>query len=168
MGEALLWYGAHMVSLRPITLPELEALAQSHEAFRNLSGLNSVEGSLLPSEFVADFLPTARAADPWLGFWAVMDGAVVGSGMCKSAPKEGQVEIGYGVARSVEGQGIATRLASGLVEFAFELGAEGVIAHTLPDGFASQRVLAKAGFVPVGSFVDPEDGPVLRFLRQRP
>lgn len=157
-----------MVSFRPITMPELEALAKSHDAFKELSGLQAIEGSLLPSEFVADFLPTARAADPWLGFWAVIDGAVVGSGMCKSAPKQGQVEIGYGVAPAVEGKGIATELAKKLALFAFELGAESVIAHTLPDGFASQRVLAKAGFVEVGTVVDPEDGLVLRFVRQRP
>ena len=157
-----------MLSLRPITLQELEALAESHEAFSKHAGLEAIDGALLPSDFIADFLPTARAAYPWLGFWAVIDGAVVGSGMCKSAPKDGQVEIGYGVAPSVEGKGIATELAKRLTAFAFDLGAESVIAHTLPDGLASQRVLAKAGFFPVGEVVDPEDGLVLRFLRQRP
>ncbi len=157
-----------MLSLRPITLQELEALAESHEAFKKQAGLEAIDGALLPSEFVADFLPTARASDPWLGFWAVIDGAVVGSGMCKSAPKDGQVEIGYGVAPSVEGKGIATELAKRLTAFAFDLGAESVIAHTLPDGFASQRVLAKAGFFSVGEVVDPEDGLVLRFVRKRP
>jgi RimJ/RimL family protein N-acetyltransferase len=152
-----------MLTIRRVALNEMEALAESHAAFQNLTRLGIAEGGVLPSEFVAEFLPRARAADPWLGVWAVDDGVVVGSGGFKSAPLEGVVEIGYGVARSVEGQGVATAIAKAMVSFAMEHGARAVIAHTLPDGFASQRVLAKAGFTLVGPVIDPEDGDVLRF-----
>jgi RimJ/RimL family protein N-acetyltransferase len=152
-----------MLTIRQVALNEMEALAESHAAFRYLTGLGVAEGGVLPSEFVAEFLPRARGADPWLGVWAIDDGVVVGSGGFKSAPLEGVVEIGYGVAPSVEGRGVATAIAKAMVSFAMENGARAVIAHTLPDGFASQRVLAKAGFTLVGPVVDPEDGDVLRF-----
>ncbi len=38
-----------------------------------------------------------------------------------------------------------------------------VLAHTLPTGLASQRVLLKAGFHKSGELVEPEDGLVWRF-----
>jgi len=41
-----------------------------------------------------------------------------------------------------------------------------VIAHTLPEGAASKRVLTKCGFRYMGETVDPEDGTVSRFERQ--
>ena len=40
-----------------------------------------------------------------------------------------------------------------------------LIAHTLPGGVASRRILAKCGFKHVGDVVDPEDGLVARFER---
>jgi len=144
-------------------IEEIRALATSLEAFRDVVGVDVTEGGVLPSEFVAQFLPHAEANAPWLGVWAIVDGSIAGSGMCKTRPVNGEVEIGYGVAPSVEGRGVATEIAKGLVKMAFDLGAQSVIAHTLPDGFASQRVLAKAGFQPVGQVVDPEDGVVERF-----
>jgi RimJ/RimL family protein N-acetyltransferase len=42
-----------------------------------------------------------------------------------------------------------------------------VRAHTLPDGFASQRVLLKSGFSKVGEFVESGDGLVWRFELRR-
>ncbi len=157
-----------MIELRPIRIEELRLLAQSHDAFREFMGLEVIEGGVLPSEFVAQFLPNAEGNAPWLGVWAVVDGAIAGSGMCKTRPLNGTVEIGYGVAPSVEGRGVATEIAKGLVKMAFDLGAQSVIAHTLPDGYASQRVLAKAGFQHEGQVIDPEDGLVERFRVTRP
>jgi RimJ/RimL family protein N-acetyltransferase len=78
------------------------------------------------------------------------------------------VEIGYGVSPEWEGRGIATAIAKGMCDIAFGQNATAVIAHTLPDGFASQRVLEKAGFQRIGMVVDPEDGQVLQFRRNRP
>lgn len=157
-----------MIQLRLIEIEELRALATSEAAFQTFIGLNVLEGGVLPSEFVAQFLPRAEANAPWLGVWALVDGAIVGSGMCKTRPLNGTVEIGYGVAPSVEGRGVATEIAKGLVKMAFDLGAQSVIAHTLPDGIASQRVLSKAGFQHEGQVIDPEDGLVERFKVTRP
>jgi RimJ/RimL family protein N-acetyltransferase len=55
-----------------------------------------------------------------------------------------------------------------MVELAFrQAEVNKVIAHTLPGGLASQRVLAKAGFRKTGEVVDPDDGLVWRFERDR-
>jgi RimJ/RimL family protein N-acetyltransferase len=63
-----------------------------------------------------------------------------------------------------QGKGYATAAARAMVAFALESPeVRKVLAHTLPTGVASQRVLLKAGFRHVGEIVDPEDGLVWRF-----
>jgi RimJ/RimL family protein N-acetyltransferase len=55
-----------------------------------------------------------------------------------------------------------------LVEYALEFPEVTLlIAHTLPESTASQRVLAKCGFHRAGEVVDPEDGLVWRFEKHR-
>lgn len=109
--------------------------------------------------------------DPWVhGFKLLLpDGTSVGTAGFKGPPRDGMVEIAYGIDPPHEGQGHATEAARGMVAHAFRSAeVNKVIAHTLPTGTASQRVLAKAGFTHVGEFDDPEDGRVWRFELPRP
>jgi ribosomal-protein-alanine N-acetyltransferase len=109
--------------------------------------------------------------DPWMhGFSAVgqESGAAVGMGAFKGPPAGGMVEIAYAVNEEYQGQGYATEIAAALVEYALQHAEVDLVrAHTLLDGAASQRVLVKCGFEPVGEVVDPEDGLVRRFERRR-
>jgi RimJ/RimL family protein N-acetyltransferase len=74
------------------------------------------------------------------------------------------VEIAYGIDPEHQGCGYATEAAAALVGIALaDKRVTLVRAHTLPDGAASQRVLAKNGFALVGEVVDPEDGLVWRW-----
>jgi RimJ/RimL family protein N-acetyltransferase len=72
--------------------------------------------------------------------------ALVGWGGFKGEPRDGVVEIGYEVAASVQGSGIATAAAGALIAKAEAPGAEAVVAHTLRERNASCRVLEKNGF----------------------
>ena len=91
-------------------------------------------------------------------------GDIIGSCSFKGPPKEGMVEIAYGVSPEVEGQGYATEAAQALTDFARASKDVRIIrAHTLPTGRASQRVLAKCGYQHVGEVIDPDDGLVWRF-----
>lgn len=104
--------------------------------------------------------------DPWVhGFNLLLaDGANVGIGSFKGPPVDGAVEIAYAVVPEHQGKGYATVAARAMVEFAFRAPeVRKVLAHTLPDGLASQRVLLKSGFTHTGEVVDPEDGLVWRF-----
>ncbi len=117
-------------------------------------------------------LGAAPAAHPWTHGFEMRrraDGAVVGSCAFKGPPDaEGAVEIAYGVAPEHEGKGYATEAARALTDYAFASGlARTVRAHTLPEGAASMRVLAKCGFERLGEVVDPEDGLVCRWARRR-
>lgn len=128
---------------------------------------------LVPGVVAKSSLETYRAGQDW--FWCAprlfCDASlrsIVGSGCFKGSPVEGQVEIGYGVAETEEGKGYATAGVACMVEEAFSHGGVGaVIAETSIHNPASQRVLEKNGFRQIGERQDPEDGPLIRWQRDR-
>ena len=120
-----------------------------------------------------DWLARMRASpnvDPWVhGFSAVHreSGAVVGTGGFKGPPADGIVEIAYAVDTEQQGKGYATEIAAALTRYAFtSADVKLVRAHTLPEGVASKKILAKCGYQYVGDVVDPEDGLVARFEKR--
>ena len=71
--------------------------------------------------------------------------------------KDGTARLGYRVAKHVAGRGVATATVRELCRLAAARhGLRTLRAATSGDNAASQRVLAKAGFVPVGP-ADPAD-----------
>ena len=108
----------------------------------------------------------AVAADPDSTRWGtrlfVVDEprTLVGLGGFKGPPRDGVIEIGYAVAPSWEGRGIATTATRELLREAFTSpGLRAVIAHTLPRPGASVRVLEKTGFVPTARSPTKTSGP---------
>jgi ribosomal-protein-alanine N-acetyltransferase len=64
---------------------------------------------------------------------------------------DGTAELGYRVAEQAAGRGVATAAVRELCQLAASAyGLRTIRARTTPDNVASQRVLAKAGFVTVG------------------
>lgn len=98
---------------------------------------------------------------PWIGYFAIKDKRVVGTGGYKGAPKNQTVEIAYSTFPDFEGQGIGTEICYALVELAQQTNASiRITARTLPEWNASTRILQKNQFVCLGSVIDPEDGEV--------
>jgi len=87
--------------------------------------------------------------------------AICGMGGYKGPPDEGGVvEIGYSIAPSLRGRGLATEAAGELVRMAFaDPRVRWVRAHTLAEPNASTRVLEKLGFRKIGELVDPAEHP---------
>lgn len=77
------------------------------------------------------------------------DRIVVGSADFKNFPNEnGEVEIGYGLGNEFEHNGYMTEAIKGMCDFALtQSEVSSVIAETDLDGFASQRILERCGFV---------------------
>lgn len=165
--------------LLPFSPTHLLALYDGVPQFESQTGW--IAGVGLREFFVSDDvspdwiarLREKRDPDPWVYGFAVVDphsekgNLVIGAASFKGPPDEEQtVEIAYGIISDYQGRGYATEAATALVRFAIDSGNVRVIrAHTLSTNRASQRVLEKCGFECVGEVVDPEDGPVLRWLR---
>lgn len=66
-------------------------------------------------------------------------------------PHEGQVELGYWIARQHWGQGYATEAGRAVLDVARMLGHQRMVASHFLDNPASGRVLRKLGFVPTGT-----------------
>jgi RimJ/RimL family protein N-acetyltransferase len=93
---------------------------------------------------------------------------LVGWGGFKGPPRDGVAEIGYEIAESRRGRGLATAAARAMVAEAFrDESVAAVIAHTLPERNASNRVLEKAGFRRDGE-ADENGRAVWRFRLPRP
>jgi ribosomal-protein-alanine N-acetyltransferase len=93
---------------------------------------------------------------------------LVGWGGFKGPPDGGVVEIGYEIAAARRSRGLATAATDAMVAEAFaDDQVTTVIAHTLAERNASNRVLEKAGFTHDGE--DSEDGAaVWRYSLTRP
>ncbi|HKP89909.1 MAG TPA: GNAT family N-acetyltransferase [Thermoleophilaceae bacterium] len=94
------------------------------------------------------------AADPSRADWGTRlfvteePRELVGWGGFKGPPEDGVAELGYEIAPSRQGRGLATAAVHALLAEAFAHGrVTEVIAHTLAERNASNRVLEKAGFV---------------------
>jgi [ribosomal protein S5]-alanine N-acetyltransferase len=139
-----------VVQLVPVELSLVDAALEGDEALARTLGHDVVpgwatfRGALRPTR-------TAVAADGarWGArlFVAGDPPELVGWGGFKGPPRDGTVELGYEIAESRRGQGLATAAARAMLAEAFaDDTVTTVIAHTLPAKNASNRVLEKAGF----------------------
>ena len=102
----------------------------------------------------------------WYAIWMIelKDGTHIGELCFKGIDTTGTAEIGYGIASEYEGCGYATEAVSAITDWALKQ--PGVIcikAETEESNIASQCVLKKAGFEPIGKV--GEEGPL--FSRQK-
>ncbi len=131
-----------------------------------------MEPDAMPPAFVASRALQLAAVGhplPWATTFLIVndeDARIVGGCGFKTAPTDGRVEIGYGVAPSAQGRGAASQALQQLVHSAFKAGATEVLAEVAPSNHASTRVVQKAGFVDVGSRVDHENELVVQWIKR--
>jgi len=93
--------------------------------------------------------------------------AIGGVGFLSAADSDGVAEIGYGIAESVRGQGIATEAVAAMIGWVAGSHVAAIEAFTDPANLASERVLERCGFARVGE-TTTDDGPMIRWLRPLP
>ena len=97
----------------------------------------------------------------WYAIWMaeLKNGTHIGELCFKGLSGDGVTEIGYGIAEEHQGLGYATEAVSALVNWASKQpGVTCVTAETEEFNIASQKVLQKSGFVPMGN--NGEEGPL--------
>ena len=153
--------------LIPLNLRQLQLLAQSRTLFEESLGLQKFGIKIIIAEFVEEFqntlqtwtIPKVSANEAhfqWFTSWIIiheLDNRNVGTLGIAGLPNEhGEVMIGYFIDERYEGQGIMTEALQKLLNWIFEnKDVQSVIADTLVDGIASQKVLQKNGFVQDGT-----------------
>jgi ribosomal-protein-alanine N-acetyltransferase len=141
-----------VVSLVRAELHLMDAALAGDEALAEALGHDVVPGWATFTEALG---PTrdAIAADPGGLAWGARffvagdPPELVGWGGFKGPPRDGVVELGYEIAESRRGRGLATAATQAMLSEAFaDEQVTLVIAHTLPEQGASNRVLERAGF----------------------
>lgn len=108
-----------------------------------------------------DFYERKGFNPPWIGYFAQVDGKLVGGVGFKGKPQAGKVEIGYGTFPPYQQQGFGTEMCRRLVVLALETDpAIRVMARTLPENYGSAAILKKNNFELLGTVYDEEDGDV--------
>jgi RimJ/RimL family protein N-acetyltransferase len=67
-----------------------------------------------------DFFKRVGYKKPWISYYAVENGGLVGCGAFKGAPQNGAVEIAYGTFESFRQKGIGTEICQLLVELSLK------------------------------------------------
>jgi [ribosomal protein S5]-alanine N-acetyltransferase len=130
----------------------LDAALQGDDALGRALGIEVVSGWVTFTEALAptrDAVATNPGQVEWgARFFVAGDPAeLVGWGGFKGPPEDGVVELGYEIAEARRGGGLATGATRAMLEQAFaNPRVTAVIAHTLAERNASNRVLEKAGF----------------------
>lgn len=162
-----------VIRLIPAELPLMEAALAGDEALAKALGYDVVPGW---ATFTEALRPTrdAVAANADGAAWGARlfvagdPPELVGWGGFKGPPKDGVVELGYEIAEARRGRGLATAATRAMLAEAFaDERVTAVIAHTLAEHNASNRVLEKAGFEFDGDTRE-DDQAVWRFILRRP
>ena len=86
--------------------------------------------------------------EKWHCLWEILlseEQRRIGGILFKGPPENGETEIGYGIDEAYRGKGYAAEAVSEAIRWAFENGADTVIAKINPGNYASRRVLEKVG-----------------------
>lgn len=142
------------VTLLPMTAADADEILGSVPTTRRWAGGYPTEGDRDVAGWLASGAMAPVTTDAPFGPWLVLtdDGLVVGGvGFHGTPDEQGRAEIGYGIASSFRGQGIATAAVDQLRSLPHLPGVTALVAHTDPDNPASHRVLEKVGFVRDGA-----------------
>jgi RimJ/RimL family protein N-acetyltransferase len=141
------------IAICSIGLGELESLLGDPT---RLGRIPVVPGALPPEFILEDAVAALRKGRPsiWYSPFAFIrsdPAQIVGTGGFKGLPAIGRIEIGYGVAESCRGRGIATAAVKELCALAFcQPGVTEIYAESATGNRPSRRVLEKTKFRHVG------------------
>lgn len=157
----------HLIS---IPSEDLRALAAS--TLPDMHGYSCAVDALPPHFVASRALEQMAAGVPvyWCSTYYIVETTnrhIVGSCGFKHAPRDGMVEIGYGISPDCRKQGAATSAVQALLQLAFAGGATQVMAQVNPDNLASTRVVQKLGFVNTGSYADEAQETLVRWCFNR-
>lgn len=162
------------LSLMPLTIPILESILKGPGSFLHLTSYQLPETfTEFPEsmEYTINWMLKSTPQLPWTSYAIISDMARTYIGQCgfKSSPDEnGQVELGYEIAKDFRLKGYATEVITALIDVAFaNPQVKMIIAHTLALQNISNHLLIKHGFVFDKSLEDEDDGKIWKWTLNR-
>lgn len=163
------------LQLLPVELTHITAFLQHKNRLADLLGVSIPdswpifpEAFSLPPEEDRQSQPSIKH---WQGYFFLnpIENVLVGNGGFTGEPNQaGTVEIGYEIAAEYWNRGFATEIVKGLLTYAFSHNeVKHVIAHTLAQSNASNRVLEKSGLSFNLELEDPEEGKIWQWQISR-
>lgn len=103
--------------------------------------------------------------EPWVGYFALIHGEIVGSCGFKNYPNEkNTVEIAYITLPEFEKKGYASEMCKQLIDLSLNADSSVIItAQTLKTNIASHKILLKNHFVQSGTLIDDDYGEILEW-----
>lgn len=130
--------------MQPINKMNLRPITQEEDKTNELYTSSDCQMLLAMYD---DFYPKIGYNFPWVGYFVVMQGKIVGSCSFVGQPVDGKVEISYWTFKEFEGQGIASFACNELVTIAKQEDRNLIItAKTAPEKNASTQILEKNNF----------------------
>ena len=116
-----------------------------------------------------DFYKKVGFVQPWIGYYAEVNGDLVGAAGFKGPPINGRVEIAYGTFDNYRKQGFGTAICKHLVGLSLKTDPSiKITARTLPEENFSTSILKINNFICTGIVNDPEDGEVWEWVFKTP
>jgi len=144
------------IVLLPVSTEHLAALAAGNMPQQLAAATQALPPPFVPQRTL-DQLAQGKSPSWCCLFYMVHPGTGEVLGTCgfKDEARDGQVEVGYGVAPEHRGKGYATAALAQLVELAGRLDRRVVVlAQVNPGNLPSTRVVRKLSFVCTGTVVD--------------
>jgi RimJ/RimL family protein N-acetyltransferase len=154
------------VILRQLTLQESMDIAAGRRPPVGWADDFPQRGDVAATRYTSSRADTERLA--WSASWLIVaNGLVAGTIGFKGAPRNGELEIGYGVVPSMQRRGAAANALAQLLDVVKDDGLS-ITAKTAAWNIASQRVVEKAGFTRVERRMTDDDGEVTVWRREGP
>ncbi len=154
--------------LETLTVSEARAIADGDRAGRDWALDYPTDGDVLVASIALEAGPAYDESAP-LGVLQVRLAesglAVGGIGFLHAPDTDGEVEVGYGLASSAQGQGLATEALQGVMALARSHEVRRIAATTSPENGASHRVLVRCGFSRDGVVDGGDEGELWRWVR---
>jgi len=148
--------------LRPLTSDVCAAIVDGDPGTRSWADGYPTEGDVVVASIAREAGAHHDPDTPWGPFQICLNDAAAtaigGVGAIHAPDPAGSIEIGYGIAESMRGQGLAREAVAGLIATWPALGVRKVVAVISPDNRASARLASATGFHFVRMVDTDDDG----------
>ncbi|WP_276131710.1 GNAT family N-acetyltransferase [Polluticoccus soli] len=149
-------------NIRPFVHSDLECLCQlcsSADAMQFIPPHFGPETEKLTEDRLKKYMRHHDAHGISFGYVSNKKGQFIGRAGFYFVPEVNLYELGYSLLPQHWGKGLATEIASGLIDYAFNnLNLDSVCARTISGNESSENVLHKIGFVRLGERMFPLKG----------